>query len=625
MGSTLHVEETSDSVDVTKTLHLSRLAAVLGRPLVTLNCDGQTTVKNIYSNLLRKSVFRGAISCLTSIDKLNPSVVVHLATMMCAVRNAWYDQSQTKVELTMGNLDEVLHLRDPLDPSSLRFKKGKLAIVAKALQTRPSLVTEANLKEASERKLAAKSSYFNENYLPFGFSFFCTVAPSPNTQTIPLKLQTVMRNVTLSIPSIEGICRSLLLSSGFVSTDRLAPVMVRAIHHVSDHFATEIGVVFYTTIAAAVSAAARHLEARRNTKSEIALELEDTLDVWSEHNDSVEARSLRQALVQTIYQQVLARSDSSIIRERLVVFMKGQFEDFESLHRDPTKPYTKRDEVDNEEEKGIELATQLYYDSCEKLGLISTDGQRDAAVKLYQQFHSDVANGSITVITGVAGSGKSSLYKLVIHMMNGDALKFRGKPNGIGGEYDSREVFREGSTTTAETLLGGRVSREEADRAVVKVQRCARDWLRHRALGATTVYSDAFMKSQGNIVFHLEVIRSGSLDMESLIGCYQDGIWWDGLFLRRLRQLNNIVAQKQTSNLPWKSLVVLDGSSGRLVEQFASSPFHKSQRSVAQDMVSLPANIEVRVCEERSDEDTPATRPARCKHRSNVTNTARCS
>ena len=173
--------------------------------------------------------------------------------------------------------------------------------------------------------------------------------------------------------------------------------------------------------------------------------------------------------------------------------------------------------------------------------------------------------------------------------------------------------------------MGGRVSREEADRAVVKVQRCARDWLRHRALGATTVYSDAFMKSQGNIVFHLEVIRSGSLDMESLIGCYQDGIWWDGLFLRRLRQLNNIVAQKQTSNLPWKSLVVLDGSSGRLVEQFASSPFHKSQRSVAQDMVSLPANIEVRVCEERSDEDTPATRPARCKHRSNVTNTARCS
>lgn len=367
MGSTLHVEESTDAVDVTKTLHLSRLAAVLGRPLVTQICTNKTSIKGIYSNLIKKSIFRGAITCLMSIDKLNPTTVSNLATCLCAIRNAWFDHNQNKVELNMGDLNETLYLRESATSSPSPKARS------------PTQLNRESTKESHNIKMHSMqySSYFTGNYLPHGFSFFCTVAPSSNTKMIPLKLQTVLRNVSLSIPKMEVLVRSLLLSAGFVSTDRLAPVLVRALHNCSEEFeGTKISVVHYTTIASAVQHAARHLEKMRQSNMEIAIELENTLDVWSEHNDAFEARSLRLNLVQCIYQQNMGESDASMLKEKLAAFMQREFRDFENLHRDPTKPFMKQDLVADEEKKEWTEAEAKYYDSCEKTGMIPTDGQR---------------------------------------------------------------------------------------------------------------------------------------------------------------------------------------------------------------------------------------------------------
>ena len=382
--------------------------------------------------------------------------------------------------------------------------------------------------------------------------------------------------------------------------------MVRALHNCSEEFeGTNIGVVHYTTIASAVQHAARHLEKMRQSNTEIAIELENTLDVWSEHNDAVEARSLRQSLVQCIYQQNMSESDANMLKEKLASFMQRQFGDFENLHRDPTKPFMQQNSAAGEADAEWTDAEAKYYESCEKTGMIPTDGQRVAAVKLYLQFKTDAANGSITVISGVAGSGKSSVYKLVVHMLNGDADKFVGMPPGVGGEYDGRDVFAEHLSEDAKQAEGK--DPDAAHSAAVKVQKRVRDWLRHRALGATTIFSDKFSKAQNKVAFHLEVIRSGSLDMESLIGCNQNGTWWDGLLLRRLRQINEIASEKQTRGIPWKALVVLDGSSGALVEQFSSSPFHKSQRSIAQDMMALPPNVDFLMENTLLENATPAS------------------
>ena len=74
-----------------------------------------------------------------------------------------------------------------------------------------------------------------------------------------------------------------------------------------------------------------------------------------------------------------------------------------------------------------------------------------------------------------------------------------------------------------------------------------------------------------------------------------------------MRQINEIASEKQTRGIPWKALVVLDGSSGALVEQFSSSPFHKSQRSIAQDMMALPPNVDFLMENTLLENATPAS------------------
>jgi hypothetical protein len=291
MGSTVHIENPSTNIDVSKNLYLSRLAAVLGRPFVTLSSTPDTTIVDVFT-LMKKSIKRGAVGLVESIDKLTPATVSEMGTVLSAVRNAWFNKNQKWVELSVGALEETLHLRPLAD--------NEIAIT--------------NIHSPRVRALMVESRDQKDTitYLPFGFSFFTTIAPSSSEHTIPLKLQAVMRNVTVALPSLEVLVKSLLLSAGFVSTDRITALLQRTVSAIQSEFSGSIKTVQYTTIAGGIMAAAQYLEKLRSSEAEIGMEMENTIDVWSEHNDAEEAKALRVCLGRSIYQQIVNQPRSHV-------------------------------------------------------------------------------------------------------------------------------------------------------------------------------------------------------------------------------------------------------------------------------------------------------------------------
>jgi hypothetical protein len=66
------------------------------------------------------------------------------------------------------------------------------------------------------------------------------------------------------------------------------------------------------------------------------------------------------------------------------------------------------------------------------------------------------------------------------------------------------------------------------------------------------------------------------------------------MLLRRIRQLTNVAAQNQIKQNPWRSLIVLDGLEGELVENLATSQHLQiTQNSIFQDMVLVPSSISI--------------------------------
>ena len=363
MGATLHIEDNNGGIETSHTLHLSRLATILGRPFVVMTSNEATTIHEIYRTVMKKSIYRGAVGCVMAIYKLLTETVGHLGQCLCTIRNAFNNKHQTKITLNIGDLSETLHLKEQHKPgrssftSALKKFSGERR-AAKLFQNHDHATPNKRGLTNDDYSLSALGEevdmgrLFIPHHLRSGLPFFMTVSPSPPSEPIPLRLQAALRNVTITAPSVDALCRSLLLSAGFVSTDRLSKTLNKALTRCTEVF-PEIEWVYYTTIASAVHSAAKHLEKIRQSKTEIALEVESTLDVWSRHNDAEEASALRHCLVKSIYQQIMgwSKTGSKTTHDNLAGFMEEQFSEYNKAHADPTKLNPRdRDALDTFEE-----------------------------------------------------------------------------------------------------------------------------------------------------------------------------------------------------------------------------------------------------------------------------------
>jgi len=536
-GSRVHVDESDNrNVDITKALHFSCLANILGRQLQSIHCNEHTHTETIVNKLI--SVINcGSVCAVMSADKMSEKVTANVCGIINSIREAWYN---------------------PLSGSGINI---------------PGTPCHIQLK--------AKSSW-----LQFGFPFFITSEDSKYPAALSLRLLSMFRNVAISIPSLNILLDSCLLSSGFISCDRLSPVLMEAVIEVSTQLPNEVGPIQYTTIAGSVSSASKLLDYIRHRKNNAVMELlQESVEescVWVEQNDEEEARALRNSLVQHIFQQVCNKPDAQDVRGRVEIIVNEVFARFandanndghgnddgdgdgdgDGCIDDETKNNGdncfNHNATEEDNEKG-RLIREKGLESCKKIRITPSQSMLDAIVDLYTQLEN--GSGTVTVVCGASGCGKSVVWKAVLHMLSGDSELLKSKNVAI----EKANMLNTSAAVRASLELTSLLGDKEKN-ALRILQKNVRGFIQQKRLGAVMLFSDKHTKKLTNSPIHLEYLRVGSLTKANMLGFLdsETNTWWDGLLLRRLRQLTLVSAANHINEKVWRSLVVLDGLEGEV-------------------------------------------------------------
>ena len=447
-GARVHCEDSdNESVDVTKSLHFSCLANILGRQYVTVNCSSETHVETI-TKMLQQVIVCGSVCVLMSADKLSSGVVQNLCGVISKVREAWFDETCNIVQIPGASLNIPIK---------------------------------------------SKSSW-----LQYGFPFFVSTEDSSYPAAVSVELLSIFRVVAISTPNLSVLLSACLLAAGFVSCDSLSTILMEAVIAVSMELPDEVGPILYTTIAGAVNSASRFIDQERMQKSEIIMELENTNSVcWVEHNDAEEAKAVRNELVQHIYQQICNRPNAEEVRRKVEIVVTSVFNKFQVDHEDSQEKF-------NETEEDIVYQLHLLEKAkatTTKMNINPTQSQLEAMTLLYSQLKADssLGVGRVTVLCGPSGSGKSVVWKAVCHMMTGDCKALQVKHETIANQTLSKNK----NTEKVKPL-------EKAERSALKIlQRNAKQFIRRKGLGATTVNNEIAMKNMAASPMHLEYMRVG--------------------------------------------------------------------------------------------------------------------